>query len=338
MAYRHTKTKDLTPHFLTEDAGFVITGWPSMSGQLKTMHPHWVDDIPVNRNTHDFALALRRFMPKVKFGIQLNTDDHLYTNLTSHGVADVGRNKVVFDELLVYIPGQRYVLGRIGFKDYGVNEYCPAYGVMSRKIRQKRVQRHHDKHNMNTSENLNRIVKSALATLVPYSIYEEGEQTWQAFKDSVKGVAEETSREYRTLIQQCASFSVVEKEIRNLLRQGVSFITPEFIKASQELGEAETSLNETQMRKVRAYYVSLRDENGVLKADVVMHKSDIKSAYWPSSTSIQAEFTTVTAEDLPDDLRTKLAVLMTVADGSYTPRIGQKIDDMTYWLEQEVSA
>jgi hypothetical protein len=338
MAYSHTKTKDITPHSLTEDAGFVIKGWPSMSGQLKKMHPHWVDDIPVNKNTYDFALALRRFMPKVKFGIQLQTNDHLYTHLTSHGVADVGRNKVVFDELLVYIPGQRYVLGRIGFKDYGVNEYCPAYGVMSRKIRQKRVQKHHDKHNMNTSENLNRIVKSALATLVPYSIYEEGEQTWQGFKDSVKGVAEETSKEYRTLIQQCASFSVVEKEIRNLLRQGVSFITPEFIKASQELGEAETSLNETQMRKVRAYYVSLRDENGVLKADVVMHKSDIKSAYWPSTTSIQAEFTTVTAEDLPDDLRAKLAVLMTVADGSYTPRIGQKIDDMTYWLEQEVSA
>lgn len=340
MSYQHTLVSALDRLWIDEQ-GNLIRGHKTLQPVMKKSDwPTWLDDIPVVKEVYDFAMALRKRVPAIKFGVTSSSTTSILTTGCQFNTHVTGEGRTVnlhtYLELVVYLPGQKYVLGRIGFKDYGITEFRPAYGVMSRKIRNKKIRQWQDQHNMSMTGDLNRAVKIALTNLIPYTLMEESKETYDLFRGKVNEVGEEIASAYKELVNDCTKYNVVEKELRNLVRQGVSFVTPEFIKASQQISTAESEMIDNRMRPVKCYYITLREAHNAIRAEVVTFKGDVRvSVLWPSSpTHTSIEVTSVPMDDIPDDIRAKLAVMMSVSDGSYTPGIGYKVDSTTYWVER----
>lgn len=294
--------------------------------------------ILVTQQVFHFAKALKRKMPWIEFGV---TKEHAGSQVdTSSRAAETGAVYRLFEEVMVYIPGQRYALGRIGYKDYGLTTNRFAYGVMSRKIRNRKVGLNYEQHYMSMSEDVNRAVKAAIPALIGYSLLECGRLTYDEFRTKVRGTVDEAAGDYRSLITACSRFEIMEKEIRNLIRQGASFITPEFIKASKEIAEAEANAAALSMRKVSCYYINIRQVGDVPTADILTYKGEVRNTLnLPSlMTNPALEQVALPVDDLSDDIRGKLAVLMSMSDQSYTPGIGYKEDDSAYWVEREMTA
>ena len=44
--------------------------------------------------------------------------------------------------------------------------------------------------------------------------------------------------------------------------------------------------------------------------------------------------TTYSMDELPEDIGGAISVLSILEDGQYVPRVGQKVDDTTFWIER----
>ena len=99
--------------------------------------------------------------------------------------------------------------------------------------------------------------------------------------------------------------------------------------AAEKITEALRDNREEAARKTKGIFIRVKDIGVVQYFDVVTAE-DIKNNYM---IDIQEPTVSYHVKDLPQNLAEPLAVLSILNDGQYVARVGQKIDDRTYWVE-----
>lgn len=299
----------------------------------------WVDGYPVTAHLQEYVEMLRKkgnrrfkFVP-----FQCKIVD----------MPGTVAGQKVFQELWVYVDTCDFMLGKVGYGNYAVpirgrwgreeenTDAKPRYMVYSRKIQNKSVLDRHDQYNMIQSEKLDRIVGRAGAYLRPYTITEYAERGIEKFGNDVREFKNNVINEASSLLSKCTYTSVVETELRNLIKLGVQFVTPEFREAAAKYLELDAEAQGEKMRRVGAYYVRVYPshvDHNVMRATVLTYNQD------PSKYSMQspADESDLLVDDLPGDIQTKLSMLSMVGPGTYIPRVGRKVASNRFWVERDL--
>jgi hypothetical protein len=289
----------------------------SRQGQLM------MDGVPVNRHMHDFAEALRKAMPGVKFG---------------HDDALRGSSVVGMSELAVYYPGQEYALGYIGHGDYSLTGSNCVYIVYSRKVANGKIRPGQRQHYMLQSESLDKAVKNAKRALLPYTNEEVANLSITDFGTHVRDLVEEADGEARAYVRKCRDEDVLAKELRNLISLGVQFVTPEFQAAATQFLTAEAEARDKKAHLQGAYFIRMYERFDGMYADVLTYDRKVKDASrWSTIKPSPTESVTLKAEDIPEDVQMKIATLSMMDAETYVPLVGYKASATTFWIERSAA-
>ena len=285
-----------------------------------------IDGVPVTLAVYNYATALRKAMPGVKFGC----DDEL--NWSSNlGFPE-------FRELWVYYPGQEYALGYIGHGDYSITEANNVFIVYSRKVANGKINSNRKQHYMLQSANMDKAIKNAKRVLMPYTNQEVANQSITSFANNLREVVDEAASEAHAYIRKCRDEDVITKELRNLIGLGVNFVTPEFQAAATHFLTAEAEVREKKTRLQGAYFIRMYERFDGMHADILTFDRTIKDVSpWSSKGRQPVEQITLRSEDLPEDIQMKIATLSMMDADTYVPLVGLKVTATSFWIEREVA-
>lgn len=322
MKMIHRRVEDLNKHVKTTETHIELSGDDVMfPTRVEIGTTLTVDGLPVNRHIHDFAEALRKAMPGVKFGY------HESLRASSLGLA----------ELWVYYPGHEYALGYIGHGDYSLSGSNSVYIVYSRKVTNGKINARHKQHHMLQSEKLETAVKNARRALLPYTNQEVAERSMGVFSGNVREMIEEATKEAQAYVDKCRVHDVITRELRNLIGQGVQFVTPEFQNAATQFLTAEAEARDKKSHLQGAYFIRMYERFDGMYADVLTYDRKVKDVFdWTTKPS-PVDSVTLKAENIPEDVQMKIATLSMMDAGTYVPLVGFKASSTSFWIEREAA-
>ena len=287
---------------------------------------HWYDDMPTSQEMVGFLTMLKQYMPMAKFyPAEFDRTNHVKPDNTYE-------QHYLITEFSVYMDNYPFDLGRVGFRDYSVDGNSePSYGVYSRKIENTKYASNRDQYFMMMSTDMKKGVKNASKYVVPYTHKELA----QAFYDRVHNHVEQVYSDKQAKMQNVASEITrntkgILAELLHLKSLGVQFKTEAFIKASEMVEEAVLEQQEEEKRNVTGVFVRFRTVGDEMYVDV-LEAEDIRKNYKLKGSS---QTTTYLMSDLPGDIAGSISVLNILEDGQYVARVGQKVDDTTFWIER----
>lgn len=277
--------------------------------------------VPVARRTYDFARGLLKANPAVKF--------------LPRAVVRIGDNDKAFGSLAVYYETSDWMLGWIGHGTHGVNKSAaPAYTVFSRKIKNGKVAEWRDQYNMVMSEDINRAVKNACKYIVQYTDADIADMSFSEFQDNVQKPAQDMTLEAAKFISACSRGDALRMELPNLITQGVNFVTSEFRQAAAEFLAAEKAAQEERARRIGGTFLRMYPYQNKQYVSVLRITQNVRE----NMTTVKDAEAAVhmPTDELPLEMQTRIAVLLTVKGGTYIPNIGQRVSDDEFWVEQDL--
>jgi hypothetical protein len=219
----------------------------------------------------------------------------------------------VFSRLsIVYADAPDLEVGQLSVEK--TSEGKIVYCVQSPRIRNDRYATYNDNYHMKKSTNFKTAVKTALENLKPFSVrqlMEDHEHSLNSAQSQITQPA--NSRLYDAMTIGCWD---VQEEVEAMMLSGYTPKTPRFQKAMQLLVEHGEELKRLSRYKPKGTFVWLKptqieyiEEGGT---PVVIDNVD----------------------EVPEDIRNKIAVLQIGANGSAIIEVGMKIDDTKYWVFQ----
>jgi transcription antitermination factor NusG len=291
--------------------------------------PHKIDGIPVRKEVLDLCKELRKSYSGYRFHAGRGGVGNSQVNIMfSDGV-----QKTVYSDVHVYIEGSDYMVGRIGYgKKYGLNEVdAPVYMVQSRKISNDKFGEHRDQYYLSFAKDFKKALKVALSKLTPYSPREMAHINFTAFKNNVSEVRQRSLGKLNNILSPIQDRNVLLMEMRNLISANVHFATPQFIEAAEQITQADKDWEEMKRKPFNAYYVYVRMVGGEQWVDVV----DVPDVYNRNSHSVETcPITSMNINDLPDDIKGKLAVLTIATNDQYMEQMGRRVSDKSFWVER----
>lgn len=285
-----------------------------------------VDGFPVVPELRVFCEALRLASPRLKFvGCRMNKAIYRGGLLASMG--SVG----VYTDLYAYLEGADYVMGRIGYGDqYAKSDKAgKQHMVESRRISNDRFYAGSDAYYRVFTKDVKKAVSNAMRYLTPVTPKEMASNSLNNLRTGMDVVHRTKYDALRELVSGAADRDVVIRELRHLIKQGVVFNTPEFIKAASSLEQAVAELAEVRARSNDAYFVYIRIVRDVQWADIcAVSKVSIRHAL-PDD----AVFDTKPVSELSTELQGRIAVLMMMDAGVYVPEVGVRVTDKSFWVE-----
>lgn len=287
----------------------------------------WFDEYPIPKELSTFLTELRSSVPTMKF-FPANISIANY----SRGTVGQANTCFVCDEFSVYMDEYPFDLGKVGYKDYSVSKGENTFGVYSRKIINPKYRGDNEQHNMVMTSDVKKAVKNARKYIVPYTHKELSIAFYDGAQKEVNHVYDMANSKVRDVSRIVTNDSrAVITELMHLLSVGVTFKTDVFKKASEEIAEAYNAHKEEELRTVNLLFVRLRKVGEEVYVDI-QETDNVRRNYNKPSTSKPQE--TYLISKLPDDIAGSISVLSILSDGQYVPRIGQKIDENTYYIER----
>ena len=287
--------------------------------------PWKLDGIPVRRELYDLGNEMRRSFAGYRFHAA-RVDGNKIIRITYRD----GIEKNCYGDVMVYIDGSDYVVGRIGYgKSYGVTQSeTPTYMINSRKIENDKFAEHRVQYNMSFVKDLKRALKLALTKLTPYSAKEMAGVTLLDFYSNLQNVRGRANTKLIKVIEPLQNQAVLLSELKGLMSQGVHFSTPEFHTAAQQVLQAEQEWEELRRKPMQGYYVYIRMVGDAQWADVV-DVTDI------GNRNLDAyPYTSFPAQDLPEDIQGKVAVLSMAQINQYMQGVGRRVSEKAFWIER----
>lgn len=289
---------------------------------------HWYDDMPVPEEMVGFLTTIKQYMPMAKFYPSeitrvTNTIDGEY------------KTWFVVDEVSVYMDGQPFDLGRVGYRDYSAKGGSSeaTYGVYSRKIQNEKFAANRDQYYMVMSTDMRKAVRNASKYVVPYTHRELAQAYYKDLYNHVEQVYTDKQAKMQNVTNEIVnSRKAILAELLYLKSLGVQFKTEQFIKASDLVEEAVLEQQEEEKRVVTGVFVRFRHVGDEIYVDV-LEANDVRKHYNMRCDN-GSQPTTYLMSDLPGDIAGSISVLNILADNQYVPRVGQKVDDMTFWIER----
>jgi len=287
---------------------------------------NWFNDVPVQPELEAYMNMLSNNMKRMKFypvefvQVWKTHADGSHTHY------------FMVDEFSAYMDEYPFDLGRVGYRNYSVDGDANTYGVYSRKISNAKYRGNRDQHHMMLTNDIKKAVKLASTYLVPYSTKELATAYYKHMQNHVESVYERAQRSAVDVVSNIRGDSkIILAEMMHLKSLGVKFKTEEFVKASEKIEDAYNLAREESQRTVTALFVRFRKVGDDTYADVQPTDDVRKSSYSPR---ISSPSTTYAMSDLPEDIVKSISVLSILNDKQYVPRVGQKIDEYTYWIER----
>lgn len=273
----------------------------------------------VRKPLADLCHQVRRVFPGCKFGYPITTSRSAFC----HDLSLYARCNVS-----VYYPNDTYAMGDIGYDDYPQNNSKYRYSVYSRTIINQKFRRNSEGYHMKTSEDMNVVLREIKKSLRTYKIHEIAERHDEFKRDVRDGVHKTNMNEERSRDAVVSLRSGLLNELKALVESGHQFINPGFGELCANWISAREEAEKERNRPVPAVFITvstLRDKQvfDVLKVE------DVKQASQLQDMPCQRYGET----DLPEEYVGKLSVLSLLQDGTYSPRVGRRVDERTYWLE-----
>jgi len=288
---------------------------------------NWFNGVPVPQELEKYMNTLSNSMPRMKFyPVE-------FTQVWQTQADGSHKHYYIVDEFSAYMDEYPFDLGRVGYRDYSVDDGKDStYGVYSRKIANEKYRSNRDQYHMMMTNDMKKAVKLASTHLVPYSTKELATAYYKHMQNHVESMYEKAQRGAVDVVSNIRGDSkIILAEIMHLKSLGVQFKTDEFIKASERIEDAYNLAKEEAQRTVTALFVRFRKVGEYTYADVQPTDDVRKSSYSPR---ISSPPTTYAMSELPEDIAGSISVLSILNDKQYVPRVGQKIDEHTYWVER----
>lgn len=197
--------------------------------------------------------------------------------------------------------------------------YAPSYTrgkdyefvIWSKRIHNAKFSAYNSDYNTRATVDPKKAVRIALEVAKPFSLYEVGLRTKQEANRQHEMWMTEGS--HVTMAMNLGHREMYE-ELCNLVKQGVSFVTPAFKKAVEAMGNYEQWLT----KQKKAPLLRCLIEEGDKFFSVVDAKTP-PVAY--------ANF-----ELLPEQYQSKVSLLRIMGNKHFIPEVGYKADDNVYWL------
>lgn len=290
--------------------------------------PWKLDGIPVRKEVYDLGNEMRRSFKGYCFHASRRCNNRIIQVQFKDDVV-----KQAYADVQVYIEGSDYVVGRIGFgKKYGIREADKStYMIHSRKIENEKFAEHRDQYHMTFVTDLKKALKMALTKLTPYSPKEMADLSFHTFKHNLEGARGQVKDKLINMLSPLQGREVLLTEVRNLIAQGVSFTTPQFIEAAEQIVQAEREWEAVRHKPMHGYYVYVRmvgDEQWVDVIDAV----DMQRRHGVHDCT----HTSFPVSDLPEDIQGKIAVLAMAEVGQYMQGVGRHVSTKAFWIERDV--
>ena len=241
------------------------------------------------------------------------------------------------DERWVYMPGEPYPMGWVGYGDYqyaGPGE--DMFIVCSRKIFNGKYT-HGDQHHMRMSRATGPAVRNAKRYLQNYRPSEMAEVRVGDLRSEIRDVGDKLDKQLTVDARAAGVFgdltsdpgegtATLMTELRHLANTGHEFVNAAY---GVKLRAMLTSLEEQSMGKgqqLNMSFVSVRQRLGVQSFDVV----DVDGAQdW--NIKVAQESTRYT-DNLPEDILGKMSVLSMLENGKYVGGVGYRISDSMFYV------
>ena len=268
----------------------------------------------------DLCHEVRRIFPGCKFGSSITRS----RSTVSNELCLFARNNVS-----VYYPNETYAMGDIGYDDYSKNDSGRRYSLYSRTITNQKFRRDSEGYHMKTSEDMGVLLREIKKNLRPYKVHEIAERH-DEFRRDVRDVTSGVEMNESRARDAVVSFkSGILKELKALVESGHQFINPGFGELCANWISAREEIEKERNRPAPAVFITvstLRDKQvfDVLKVEDV---KQVSRSFQDMPCQRYGE------ADLPEEYVGKLSVLSLLQDGTYSPRVGRRVDERTYWLE-----
>lgn len=217
----------------------------------------------------------------------------------------------VFAKLtMIYADAPDLEVGWIGIEKSSNDKIV--YVVQSPRIRNERYASYNDDYHIKKSSNFKTAVKTALENLKPFDI----DQVMQDNITQLNSAQTQITSPANSRLYEATNMraSIVQEEVEAMLLSGYQPKTPQFIAALSLIKEHGEELKRLSKYKPKGTFVWL-------KPDRVEYMAE-------------GDLPTVVTDvnDVPEDIRNKIAVLQIGANGSAIIEVGMKIDDTKYWV------
>ena len=234
----------------------------------------------------------------------------------------------------VYMPGEPYPMGWVGYGDYRANQIGDdLFGVCSRKIENVRYLTYSDQYHMKMSTRLKTAVRNAKTFLSNYSPMEMAEVDTREVRSGINEALSDLSRKSREDAQNIGlpnadrdeERGTLLNELRHLLNTGHEFIDAGYGARLHTMFESMAELD-AHNKQVNMNFVRGYERLGKQMFDVV--PVDAANSY---NCRVQQEVTRYTMDDLPEDIKGRIAVISMMPDKSYVSGVGYRVNESMFY-------
>jgi hypothetical protein len=234
----------------------------------------------------------------------------------------------------VYIDECDYRLGRIGYGNkYGASRSEEnQYVVESRKITNAKYAAWRDQAHRKFCLDEGKALKNALANFVPYSAKELLEASALPYKEVLSSKFYGVTTEYKEEVNKIFDHTLLTKELVHLVDMGVTFVTPEFQQYAQEVVNKYRVAVAARENKHPSYFINVRMVGDVQWVDIA--ECDAPRTDGINNSSFHKPVQSMLADDVPEDIKAKVATLMMVDARQYVQGVGMRTTTKTFWVER----
>ena len=241
-------------------------------------------------------------------------------------------------ERWVYMQGEPYPMGYIAFGDYRQTTTGDAkFIVCSRKIENVKYAAYSDPYNMRMNGKLETAVRNAKKFLLNYSPIEMAEVDRATVRSAISQTRDLLDSKVAITTEKIGLSPNVPSgdpqtkrdallnELRHLLNTGYEFVDAGYGAKLHTMFESMKELD-AQNKQVNMHFVRGYERLGEQSFDVV--PVDEVNSYTGKVREEVARYT----DDLPEDIKGKIAVISMMADASYVDGVGYRVNESMFYV------
>ena len=237
--------------------------------------------------------------------------------------------------LWVYVEGELFVRGWIGHGDFQTSRHGdPKFAVYARGIQNDKYADHSDQHYMKMSVNMSVSLKAAKAYLTKYTTHE----VEQVYRPDIRTQVNNKRDHLRNQARNAAGSVGISaygphkdkilRELKHLVMSGHTFTDPDFGQNAQLVVETTEALS-CLPDVVPMDFVHIYPTPWETRADILA-VPDALTTYGQTPTQL-----TWVAEELPESVMGKIAVMQMCENEQYVDGVGYRINEHTFYLHKE---
>jgi hypothetical protein len=128
-------------------------------------------------------------------------------------------------------------------------------------------------------------------------------------------------------------YDVLAAELENLVNKGVEFSTSKFQLHVNDAVNKFQRARALKTKQTRSYFITIRMVGNTQVVDIAACK-DPRGRLPLHDDFFEDKFQVLNVDDLPEDIKAKIATLMMVDINQYIEGVGQRATERSFWVER----